>query len=548
MLRYSRLLHAAWLRMRKEPLLWLSIVCLYIVNWMQLLLDARHLSPIYYTLPVWLGYDFYLLADTHDAMLILLCFIGALVARDAMRDAMVVEHLVRYRHYIARNFMGRVGLLACIALLLQMGNLVLVVMNQLALHKLVAPNLPVFLFNAFVYSSLHYFSFLLGGYLFTMLWRNLVIGVLAVAALHWFVMNIYYGVQALVLYPLIPHWLSYVMASMVPTNNFYRIGSISATPWQSIIIQQLHMHGSYQLGMPYGLSLKGPITYVPSLWQALLMLAFVGLCLFLFSYGIYRYSVVRNLVKGSRHKGRSVITLKRSLIVLGGGIIASLMLGVYIIGPFLNAQAPKLIDRQVQHVLGILKTSLANPNLPLNDKTIVLRSPYAALRVRDVYVSALMSSNDPVIDQGIIEGITSNATINHSLSLAYLGDKFLLADMIGFSRLYPKAWSIIRHQYISMLRNPVPVDFTEFSAAIRDALYQQGIESNSLLRARTLNDKILEYITNLAVSHYPGLTQQQALEKSGPLYTKLMYEVTMNGMRSRSLHSFSQERWEEVKR
>jgi hypothetical protein len=52
--------------------------------------------------------------------------------------------------------------------------------------------------------------------------------------------------------------------------------------------------------------------------------------------------------------------------------------------------------------MSILKTSLANPYLPLNDKTIVLHSPYVALRVHDVYVSALMNSNDPVIDQGIL--------------------------------------------------------------------------------------------------------------------------------------------------
>jgi hypothetical protein len=101
-----------------------------------------------------------------------------------------------------------------------------------------------------------------------------------------------------------------------------------------------------------------------------------------------------------------------------------------------------------------------------------------------------------------------------------------------------------------MLRKPVPFsffDFTELSSAMKEELYQQGIESNSLIKVRTWDDKIGEYISNLAETQYPGLTQQ-ALAKSDPLFTKLMFEVTMNGLRSRSLHIFSRDMWKVARR
>lgn len=511
-MRYSRLINAEWIRLRRQPFVWIGTLVLLYLAWNRWgtsyslsssypHFSLAHVSGLLYSQTNWLAYSYWQLSvDSLDSILCLSA-IGALWVFDDLRDNMLVEHYARYRGFPMRLLLQRFSSLLVYCLLIQVAYFILATIFQWTIHGSLSPDLTrAFpqVANLFLYDLI----FCFGGFVFTHLWRNVLGGILTVVGLWWTWANVVQlSIQSW--YSVLPHWLSYAIVALFPEPNLYVI-RVSSSTWEQTAVDRgaqlpVVSGGTPLPGFTYGFNLHTgkQVLYLPSNEIAVIILIIEGLILGFLTSMALRVWLSRVILQQSRVHGK--LAIRTVILIASVSTMCGVLLWLYVLAPLLQSQSSH------QFVVLANQTYTEVTESPgFNNHLVVMRSPAGTVSVRDIYIATVMYYSPTYhSDQVILHRSLDNSTRRRLLQYGYndlLYDEEICA---AFAQIHPKAWTQIANN------TSPPTNMYGMPSSFYNAL-AIAFQSHDLYppHLNVLASAVESWITDRLNHEFPGTTTQ----------------------------------------
>lgn len=534
---YSRILKAEWIRLRRQPFLWIGLTAILYLAWNRWWnayslsvgrpgFSLSHISGALYSTPYWLGYAFWQLPIDTLSSILCLSAIGALWGMNDLNEPMVVEHSVRYRLFPVRLLLQRLGSLLLFCVLLQVAYGLLSIILQIVIHGSLLPDIGR-AFPQIIITALYDFTFCFGGLVFTYLWRQVAGGILTVVALWWVWSNVV-GLSIQNWFQSLPHWLCYIIMAIFPEPNLYVI-RYSTSLWEQRLgdsgafLPGPTVSGTPLAGIPYGVNYStGRFTlYLPSNEVAIMTMLLEGILLFFVASGALRIWT-SNVILQQNRTGSKVLPLRRTILLTGASAMAGVFLWIYVIAPMLANNSSRQLMVEAEKISALTKS-----NTRINNRDAAIQTDIGSVTVGDVYLETIFSySPSYVTDQAILNGKTSDATVAASLANGYRALLDYSEECAGFARIHPQAWN----QIVSNARAKPSLEkgpTLNFHSALVRSFQLHGIYPP---RMSALVQGVDTWISNRLQKQFPGTTTQ-VVNQRDHAFEQQLNQLTQQGTR-----------------